>query len=52
MTSTAPTTDCPTCGRTAKECNDSRAKGWDNCCQKCDERGQLLNHRVRSVEIP
>ena len=40
------TTDCPTCGRTAKECNDSHAKGWDGCCQKCDERGRVVNHRA------
>lgn len=42
-----PTTDCPICGRTAKECNASKAKGWDNCCQACDAAGHVATHRLR-----
>lgn len=47
----APTTDCPTCNRTAKECNDSRAKGWGNCCMACDERGSVAGHRLQPVVV-
>lgn len=49
-TETAPTTDCPACGRTAKECNDGKAKGWDNCCQTCDAAGHVATHRLRAID--
>lgn len=42
-------TDCPTCGRSLKHCQDSRARGWDNCCLTCDEIGQMENHRTLYV---
>ena len=45
----APTTDCPICGRSAKECNDDKAKGWDNCCQSCDAAGHVAAHRLRVI---
>ena len=48
-TAEAPTTDCPTCGRTARECDASRAKGWDHCCQACDALGSVVNHRLRLI---
>lgn len=42
-------TDCPTCGRTKSECDDSAARGHDACCMACDERGRGPNHRVLTV---
>jgi hypothetical protein len=45
-----PTTDCPTCFRTAKDCGDSKAKGWDNCCLTCDQNGHVEQHRLRMSE--
>lgn len=41
----APSTDCQTCGRSAKSCNDDRARGWSHCCLTCEERGSLVSHR-------
>jgi hypothetical protein len=49
MSEIAPTTNCPICGRTAKECNDSHAKGWDGCCMTCDSVGRAESHRLRIV---
>ena len=46
----APTTECRHCGRSAKECNDSHAKGWDGCCMKCDETGRVQAHRLRTIQ--
>lgn len=43
--------DCPTCGRTKKDCDDSAARGWDACCMTCDEIGRTRNHRVLTVPI-
>lgn len=43
-------TDCPTCGRTKAECDDSAAHGHDACCMTCDEQGRGLNHRRLTVE--
>ncbi len=50
-TESAPTTDCPHCGRTAKDCNDSHAKGWDGCCMGCDGAGRINTHRLRLIHV-
>ena len=50
--SDAPTTDCGDCGRTAKDCNDSHAKGWDGCCMGCDGAGRNAAHRLRITQAP
>lgn len=42
-----PTTDCAICGRTAKDCDDGAAKGWDGCCMGCDGAGRINAHRLR-----
>lgn len=42
--------NCPTCGQTKRECDDSAAHGHDNCCMTCDELGRLVNHRVLTVK--
>lgn len=42
-------TDCPHCGQSAEECNDSAARGWDNCCMRCDEIGRRHNHRAVTI---
>ena len=48
----APSTDCQTCGRAAKSCNDDRARGWSHCCLTCEERGSLASHRLHLVSLP
>lgn len=49
--STAPTTDCPFCGRTAKLCGDEKARGWGNCCLRCEAAGHVEAHRVRAISV-
>ncbi len=43
------TTDCSTCGKSKRECDDSRARGWDNCCMGCDEIGSRRSHQTLTV---
>ena len=43
-------TDCPTCGRTKAECDNSAARGLDACCMACDQQGRGPNHRRLTVE--
>lgn len=38
--------DCASCGRSKRECDDSAARGWDNCCMRCDEMGRIRSHRT------
>lgn len=45
----APTTECPHCGRTAKDCDDAKARGWGNCCIRCDAGGRVDTHRLRAI---
>lgn len=43
-------TDCATCGRAKRECDDSSARGWDNCCMGCDEMGRGRSHQTLTAQ--
>ena len=42
--------DCPTCGRSKRECDNSAAHGMDGCCMTCDEIGRRPNHTLLTVD--
>lgn len=41
--------NCPTCGRSKRECDDSAAHGTDGCCMTCDQLGRTANHTWRTT---